>query len=144
MDEQVVDAPAIRGRRPVDRVVRTVKGLPTTELVGGRPADGQGRGSPGPQVRPQAVRHVRPLPSDVEGDARRSIALRLVWIYAALLFASVLVPVAMYFLAPAPSDSTLSAIKDLGGPITVGVSSVTGVIGFVLGYYFKSEERKSS
>lgn len=77
-----------------------------------------------------------------EGDARRSIASRLVWAYVALLFVTLLVPVTLYLAAPVPSSSQLSAIKDLATPLSAGLSSVTGVVGFVLGYYFKTEERK--
>ena len=76
-----------------------------------------------------------------EGDARRTIALRLVWAYMALLFLTVVIPLVLYWIDPAPAN--VSVIKDLSGPLTTGISSLTGVIGFVLGYYFKSEDRKA-
>ena len=87
----------------------------------------------------------RIAPSDIEireSDARKSIALRLVWAYVGLLLLSIAIPVTLYIVGSAPKDGTLAAIKQVSDPITAGVASVTGVIGFVLGYYFKSEERK--
>ena len=131
-------------RTPTGRSVRTVSRLSSTVVPDAADDGGKGgKATPQARARRRTVQRVRPLQSDPEGDARRSIAMRLVWVYAALLFATVLAPAVLYFWAPTPSASTLTAIKDLGGPMTVGVSSVTGVIGFVLGYYFKSEERRS-
>lgn len=79
-----------------------------------------------------------------ESDARKSIAISLVATYMGLLVLSVAVPVLMYLLGPeAVGAGRLSAIKELSGPISAAVTSVTGVIGFVLGYYFKSQESRS-
>ncbi len=75
-------------------------------------------------------------------DARRAIALTLVWAYLALLFLSVLLPILLYWKGPGTDAAKISAIKDMSGPLTAGFASVTGVIGFVLGYYFKSEEKR--
>jgi len=78
-----------------------------------------------------------------ESDARRLIALRLVWAYLGLLLLSVIIPVILYLIVSGTSTvDAVAIIKDLSAPLTAGVSSVTGVIGFVLGYYFKSEEKK--
>lgn len=89
-------------------------------------------------VRPDVIEEVRR-----EGDARRLIALRLVWAYLGLLLLSVIIPVILYLIVSRTSTvDAVATIKDLSAPLTAGVSSVTGVIGFVLGYYFKSEEKK--
>lgn len=80
-----------------------------------------------------------------ESDARKTIAGRLVWAYMILLLASVVIPVTLYFTAQqVPDANAISAIKEISAPAAAAVSSVTGVIGFVLGYYFKSEERRNS
>ena len=39
---------------------------------------------------------------------------------------------------------SLSDVKDLGGVMAAAVSSLTGLLGFVLGYYFKAAEDKKS
>jgi hypothetical protein len=79
-----------------------------------------------------------------EGDARRSIAISLVATHMGLLLISVVTPVAIYLMGQNAVDpSRLSAMKELPVPISAGITSVTGVIGLVLGYYFKSQERHS-
>jgi hypothetical protein len=93
--------------------------------------------SPIKQVRKLSLLDLRKQ----DNDARRSIALRLVWAYLGLLFLTISIPVLLYMSGPSPDSARLSAIKELSAPLTAGISSVTGVIGFVLGYYFKSEER---
>lgn len=95
------------------------------------------------------IRDIGPLQLDTiikqESDARKTIAGRLVWAYMLLLLASVAIPVALYFTAQhVPDANAISAIKEVSAPAAAAVSSVTGVIGFVLGYYFKSEERRTS
>lgn len=92
------------------------------------------------EVSPLAAHRIEE--SKKEGDARRTIASRLVWAYLTLLFLTLVVPVLLYVAAPTPAGSQLNAIKDLATPLTAGLSSVTGVVGFVLGYYFKTEERR--
>jgi hypothetical protein len=114
-------------------------------------------GSPSPEIedrespkqQPEAIRYLNPLPSDPEetkreGDARRAIALRLVWEYLALLVLSAVIPIVPYWLwsGPTPDADKVTAIREMSAPLAAGVSSVTGVIGFVLGYCFKSEEGK--
>ena len=102
-------------------------------------------GPPPPAQATTPIGHVGKLKSEYErkqeSDARRSIALRLVWAYLGLLFFTISIPVLLYLSGPSPDSARLSAIKELSAPLTAGISSVTGVIGFVLGYYFKSEER---
>jgi hypothetical protein len=84
------------------------------------------------------------VPGDPEAtkeDARRTIALTLVWAYLAVLAINAIIPVVMLlWVGTSASSAELSAVKDFIAPIAAGTASVTGVIGFVLGYYFKSEE----
>jgi hypothetical protein len=87
-------------------------------------------------------------PDDVllgEHDARRSIASRLVWAYLLLILLSAVVPICLYLVGPSTvSTARIEAIRSISGLAAAGISSLTGLLGFVLGYYFKSEERSRS
>src|SRR3954451_10240212 len=83
-------------------------------------------------------------PSDIEmgeHDARRTIASRLVWAYLILVILGAAVPILLYFVGPSdvPTER-LDAIRDISSRAVAGVSGLTGLLGFVLGYYFKTEE----
>lgn len=145
MGEQAVDAPAAAPRMAVvgvgklapERIEMLEHSFPRLKV----------REDDSVNAETVPVVDVSKLPSDSiewhETDARKSIALRLVWAYMGLLFLSILLPVTLYLAGSSPGEATITAIKELSGPLTAGVGSVTGVIGFVLGYYFKSEERRS-
>jgi hypothetical protein len=75
-----------------------------------------------------------------EDRARSWIAIAFVGGYLALLLLS-LIPVVIY-VARAP-DMSLSDVKDLGGVMAAALSSLAGLLGFVLGYYFKASEQMS-
>lgn len=75
-------------------------------------------------------------------DARRTIAIALVFAYLGILALNIAVPVALLlWIGRTAPSAELSAIKDILALVAAGTGSVTGVIGFVLGYYFKSEEK---
>lgn len=80
-----------------------------------------------------------------ESDARRSIAMKLVYAYVAVLTLSVLVPVGLYVLGTSGAEEgdRREAVREISAPLAAGLTSLTGVLGFVLGYYFKSAERMS-
>jgi hypothetical protein len=59
--------------------------------------------------------------------------------YIVVLIGS-LVPVWVFVSQHTPLS--MSDLKDLAGVIAAAVSSLTGLLGFVLGYYFKSAEDK--
>lgn len=74
-----------------------------------------------------------------EDSARKNIAYIVVAAYVFFLAVSV-APAIVYFVR---SDSvTLEEVKELSASLAVGVSSLSGVLGFVLGYYFKASEDK--
>ena len=73
-----------------------------------------------------------------EDQARQVIAYLFAGGYLAVLVMS-FIPALLYLLQH--PNLTLADIKDLGGVIAVGVSSLSGLLGFVLGYYLKSTER---
>ena len=70
------------------------------------------------------------------------------WIAAAFVAGYLVVlifslsPVLLY-ITRSPHLS-LSDVKDLGGVVAAAVSSLTGLLGFVLGYYFKAAEEKKT
>lgn len=75
-----------------------------------------------------------------EDTARRKIAYLVVIGYLGVLAVNVL-PVAVYLLS---HDLRVQDVKDLATTMAVVISGVTGVVGFVLGYYFKAGERSST
>jgi hypothetical protein len=77
----------------------------------------------------------------MEDDARHRIAFLVVRAYLAVLFLSV-VTIAAYLLFTTGLDP--AAVRDLTGTMTAIVSGVSGVLGFVLGYYFKAVEAADS
>lgn len=80
-------------------------------------------------------------PANVKEDARRTIAITLVWAYLGVIAVNAIIPVALLLWAGSSASSTeLSSVRDFIAPVTALTGSVTGVIGFVLGYYFKTEE----
>jgi hypothetical protein len=82
-------------------------------------------------------------PEATREDARRTIAITLVCAYLAVIVLNAAIPVGMLlWIGKAASPAELSGVKDILAIVTAGTTSVTGVIGFVLGYYFKSEEKE--
>jgi hypothetical protein len=79
-----------------------------------------------------------------EGDTRRKIAVWLIWAYLGLLMLNIMFPAVLLWVGRAPSAEKLSAVKDLSQPTAGLMTSVTGVIGFVLGHYFRIDEGKGS
>ncbi len=77
----------------------------------------------------------------MEDDARHRIAFLVVRTYLVVLVFSV-VTIAAYLLFTKGLDP--AAVRDLTGTMTAIVSGVTGVLGFVLGYYFKAVETADS
>jgi hypothetical protein len=79
-----------------------------------------------------------------DADARVTIAKSLVVAYLVLLAAQVLAPFILTRSANALDSQVLDAIDTLTKPVAAAITSLTGILGFVLGYYFKSEESKST
>jgi hypothetical protein len=77
-------------------------------------------------------------------DARVTIARVLVLAYLTLLAAQVLTPFIVLEFASTPDSQVLAAIETMTKPIAAAITSLTGILGFVLGYYFKSAESRSS
>jgi hypothetical protein len=83
------------------------------------------------------VRLGEPTIEEKEADARRRIAYIIVVAYVVVLTVSV-VPIVVYLIATKglrPTD-----VGNLMTTVAATVSSVSGVFGFVLSYYFKAIE----
>ena len=73
--------------------------------------------------------------------ARKLIAYWLIWLF--LIFASIqfVASVGLSFLV---SDSTIAHMKSLMEALATPVSSISALVGFVLGYHFKSAEKDTT
>jgi hypothetical protein len=78
-----------------------------------------------------------------EADARRRIAFVLVSAYVGLLAMNLLVPIVAVKLIGS-TTAEIAALKSASESVASILTGVAGVLGFVLGYYFKSEEHKRS
>jgi hypothetical protein len=75
-----------------------------------------------------------------EGEARRRIAFILVWSYLAIIALNIVAPVVIVKVLGS-SNSQIEAVRTISESIAPLITAVVGVLGFVLGYYFKSEEK---
>ena len=76
-----------------------------------------------------------------EQRARRNIAVVLVYGYIGITLLSILAPVLIVKLVGGAEIAAVKSTTEGMAPITSGL---VGVLGFVLGYYFKSEEKGGS
>lgn len=77
--------------------------------------------------------------------ARRNIAYIVVGAYVLLLLVNVIVPTTIYLVArPSGSEFQISDLQDLTLAISGAISSLVGVLGFVMGYYFKASETENA
>ena len=75
-----------------------------------------------------------------EGEARRKIAFILVWAYLAIITLDIIAPVVIVKMLGATAGQ-IDAVRTISGDIAPLITAVVGVLGFVLGYYFKTEEK---
>jgi hypothetical protein len=87
-------------------------------------------------VPPSSFQELRALSQD---DARHSIAKILVIAYIGMLTINVMGPLILFAVARPATALTVDDFKNLVltlGTVTTGLS---GILGFVMGYYFKAE-----
>jgi Na+-transporting methylmalonyl-CoA/oxaloacetate decarboxylase beta subunit len=75
-----------------------------------------------------------------EGEARRKIAFILVWAFLALITLDIIAPVVTVRMLGSATGE-IDAVRTISEEIAPLITAVVGVLGFVLGYYFKSEEK---
>lgn len=79
-------------------------------------------------------------PDVIKESARTQIAQRVIKYYLIMTAVNVTLPCLLFFL-PRPSNGLqLADVRDLILAISAGLASLVGVLGFIVGYYFKSEE----
>jgi hypothetical protein len=109
------------------------------------PPPRSGRGS---AKSPERVDTVAPAETtsvtlaEKEADARRSIAQRLVWAYVVLLAFSVVIPTALIWI-PHVTTTAISDSREMMLAMSGTLSGLVGILGFVMGYYFKSLDKSS-
>ncbi len=72
--------------------------------------------------------------------ARRHLAYPVLYVYLGLLVASIAVPTILYIMNRPRTAVTLDDAKDLILAIFSALGSVVGILGFIVGFYFKSLE----
>lgn len=75
-------------------------------------------------------------------DARHTIAYFLLIAYIALLVVNVGVPVALFVMFHPTDALTMANTKDLILAISGSLGGLSGILGFVVGFYFKSVEQE--
>jgi hypothetical protein len=75
-----------------------------------------------------------------EGEARRKIAFILVWGYLAIITLDIVAPVVIVKMLGSTTEE-IDAVRTISEEIAPLITAVVGVLGFVLGYYFKTEEK---
>jgi len=85
-----------------------------------------------------------PTPEQTREDARKSIAHSLVVAYVALLAFSIIIPMGLMFVPHVINNSvSVSDARDLMLAMSGTLSGLVGILGFVMGYYFKELDKQS-
>lgn len=77
-------------------------------------------------------------PEQTTADARKTIAYILVGVYVLLVVANVALPVTLFLTNRPAGPFSMSDLKDLSSAISSILAGLVGILGFVVGYYFKS------
>jgi hypothetical protein len=91
---------------------------------------------------PQVTTQVR-SPEVVKEDARWTIARRLVLAYVLLLTFSLATPIVLLWAPRANTGFSVSDARDLMLAMSGTLSGLVGILGFVMGYYFKELDQAS-
>jgi hypothetical protein len=110
-------------------------------------AEPEQSGSPRPFEEVTSLRRFNthpPTPEQTREDARKSIARNLVWAYVALLGFSIIIPMGLMFVPRIINNSvSVSDARDLMLAMSGTLSGLVGILGFVMGYYFKELDKQS-
>jgi len=89
----------------------------------------------GVSLKPTATRHLPP-PDPVL--TRHKVASRILWGYLILLGTVIATPIALLLIKGTTVDNASKITIALSGAL----SGLVGVLGYVIGFYFKGEEQK--
>jgi hypothetical protein len=101
------------------------------------------------QVAPEQVSTLplvttqRPSPAEMKEDARWTIARRLVLAYVIFLAFSLAIPMVLLWSPRVNNGFSVSDARDLMLAMSGTLSGLVGILGFVMGYYFKELDRAS-
>jgi hypothetical protein len=76
-----------------------------------------------------------------EAGARQTIAHRLVRAYVVLLALSIVIPTALIWIPHAKNTFSVPDARDLILAMSGALSGLVGILGFVMGYYFKALDK---
>lgn len=83
-------------------------------------------------------------PEKTKEDARKTIAQRLVLAYVILLAFSVIIPMVLLWIPHIGTNGlTISDARDLMLAMSGTLSGLVGILGFVMGYYFKELDKSA-
>jgi hypothetical protein len=105
---------------------------------------------PADQVTPEQVSTLPPVttqrrsPDEVKEDARWTIARRLVLAYVILLAFSLAIPMALLWSPRVSNGFSVSDARDLMLAMSGTLSGLVGILGFVMGYYFKELDKSAA
>jgi hypothetical protein len=75
-----------------------------------------------------------------EDLARGRIAILVVSVYLLLVTLNVIIPITLYLISKPTQALSISELREISLVVSTAISSVLGILGFVLGYYFKASE----
>lgn len=88
-----------------------------------------------PEILDRRIRSIR------KELSRHRIAIWFIWGYLILLTLTFVTPTVLYLLSRPSGALSIVDLKDLLQAFSGGLSGLTGILGFVVGYYFKGEEQ---
>ena len=97
------------------------------------------------QPTSQPVTTILPAPTttfaEMEADARKTIAHRLVFAYIILLAFSIVIPMALIWIPHVTNTFSVTDARDMMLAMSGALSGLVGILGFVMGYYFKALDK---
>ncbi|HPC93258.1 MAG TPA: hypothetical protein PLJ74_13550 [Myxococcota bacterium] len=87
-----------------------------------------------PQILNSKVQNIR------KELSRHRIAIWFIWGYLILLTLAFAAPTVLYVVSKPANSLTVADLKDLLQAFSGALTGLTGILGFVVGYYFKGEE----
>jgi len=93
-------------------------------------------------VVPKVIFSPPQTPAQIAADARRTIAYILIVAYVLLVAATVSLPIYLYMSHRPSGPFTMGDLRDLTSAMTSVMAGLVGILGFVVGYYFKAVDEE--